>query len=113
MPALLTTMSRRPEVVHDAGERLVDLLAVRHVGRIGASVDSGLRELIRGDAGRVGIDLEHGDRRSGLGELLRDAATEAGAGPCHDRDLPVEHTHLTAPLERVVPEASRSYPVPI
>ena len=101
-------MSSRPKSLHDRCERLVDLRALRNVGRIGSSLDADLRELLGGDPRRVPVDLEHGDRRPGLGELLRNAAAETRAGPRDDRDLPVEHTHLATPLERVVPEASRS-----
>ena len=79
MPALLTTMSSRPKSLDDAGERLVDLRALGNVGRIGTRLDAGLRQLLGGHPRRVGVDLEHGDRGPGLGELLRDAATETRA----------------------------------
>ena len=96
------------EVAHDSREGVVHLLAHGHVGWIGASFDTGLRELVGCDPGGVGVDLDHRDRRSGLGELLRDAAAETRSGTRHDRDLPVEHTHPRAPF--VPMSDARVYP---
>ena len=69
------------EVAHDRCERLVDLRALRHVGRIGTRLDAGPRELVGGDARRVPVDLEHRHGRTRLGELLGDASAEARPDP--------------------------------
>ena len=98
------------EIARDRGEGGVDLLAHRHVRRIGASLDSGLRELVRRDSCRIGVDLDHRNRCSGLGELLRDAATETRSGPRHDRDLPAQHTHRRAPPAPFRQGHGRVYP---
>ena len=83
-----------PEVANDGREGVVDLLPVRDVRRVGPRLDTRAAELLCGDLRRVRVDLEHCDTGTGVGELLCDPAAEPGAGPGHDRDSSVEHTHL-------------------
>jgi hypothetical protein len=92
-PGVVDDDVKAAEVADDAPEGGVDLLPARHVGRVEAGADAGLRELCRGRLAELGVELEHGDVRPSLGERPRDAAAETHAGARDDRDPALEHGH--------------------
>ena len=67
MPALLTRMSTRAEVLDDGGHAWPTLVLVGDVGPVAAGLDAWPAQ--RGVVGRFGRVLEvDGDRRAGLGQ---------------------------------------------
>ena len=111
MPALLTTMSRRPKSRTTACERGVDL---RALGRRSDRLEPRRRSARARRRRRAPSPRRSRapPRRTGLGELLGDPSAEARPGSRDDRDPPVEYSHLTTPFERPGYGARRSYPAP-